>query len=105
MGDRNVMTEDEFTDRPELVKKRARAIFWQRMAIACVALYMVVSITLVVITSLQGVRARQILLDCTTPAGDCYQTNAKRTAGVVGNIKMDTKEVVVLAAACARDPL
>ena len=100
----NILTEDEFTGRPELVKKRARSIFWQRMAIACVALYMVVSMTLVVITSLQGVRSRQILLDCTTPVGVCYQDNARRTGEVVGNIKMDTKEVVVLAASCAKDP-
>ena len=100
----NILTEDEFTGRPELVKKRARSIFWQRTAIACIVLYMVVSMTLVVIISLQGMRSRQILLDCTTPVGECYQDNTRRTGEVVGNIKMDTKEVVVLAASCAKDP-
>jgi len=100
----SILTEDEFTGRPELVKKRARSIMLQRLVVALVAVYMVFTMTVVVITSIEGIRARKILLDCTTQEGRCFKENARRTAAVVAGINKGTKDIVVLAAGCAKDP-
>lgn len=100
----NVMQEDEFTGRPELVHKRARALLWQRTAWTLLVIYMVVSLTAVLVTSVAGIQSRAQVLDCTQPSGECYKQGTKRTATVVAGINAGTKEVVVIAAGCARVP-
>jgi hypothetical protein len=101
--------ENEFEDRPELVKKRARALlalsvwklFWVSM------LFVILSI--LVFDAVQGVKARRELLDCTTPGGECFQESQQRTGAAVAAIvrqgaedELVTRRILVFALVCVQ---
>lgn len=101
----------EFEDRPELVKKRARALIVQRLAAAALAVFVIASLTLTAYNAIVGIATRAALLDCTTPGGQCYQEGQKRTAEAIRQLveaneagEVTTREIVILAADCADNP-
>lgn len=107
MSDRN----DEFDGRPDLVKKRARAILITRIGWTLAGLYIMVTLTLLGINAIQGKQTRGLLVDCVEPSGSCYKDGQKRTAEVVQNLidanqldEVATRRIVVVAAACSKDP-
>lgn len=95
MDDRN-----EFTDRPELVKKRARNILLQRLMIALAGLIVFSLLLGTFITVYTGAQTRGTLLDCVEPGGQCFKEGQDRTGDYIGDIN----KISVLAAACAQDP-
>jgi hypothetical protein len=102
-------THDEFEARPELVQKRARAILWTRIAYAAAAVFVIVSLTLLVANALSSFKTRDTLLDCTAPEGKCYKDGQQRTGVFIQQLidanhldESDTRRIVVLAAACAK---
>lgn len=102
---------DEFEGRPELVKKRARTYMAQRLFAGIIGLFIIVSMTLLVVNAIEATKTRAALVDCTTPAGQCYQEGQKRTAKVVEQLYQQgldreniTREIIVIAAGCAADP-
>lgn len=100
------LREDEFDGRPELVKKRGRVILLQRLAVAIVTIYIIGSLTLLVLNAIQASQTRHTLIDCTSPSGKCYQEGQKRQGKVINQlIQSDatTQHIVVLAAACAEE--
>lgn len=105
------MNVDEFEGRPELVKKRARALIFQRAFFGAIGIFMVSSITLLVVNALQGQTTRDTLLDCTQPTGECSQRNQERTGVLIQQLidnnslgDIATQRIVVLAAACSEEP-
>jgi hypothetical protein len=104
--------EDEFDRRPELVKKRARAYIWTRVAWTIVSIYILGSLALLGLNAISSFQTRDALLDCTQPTGDCSQENHKETANVIQQLidanslgDVATQQVVVLAASCAEEPV
>jgi hypothetical protein len=105
------MNVDEFDHRPDLVKKRARAIIIERFAMVFVAAFIVASIVLLVIINVQGQGVRDTLLDCTQPGGECYSEGQQRTAKFIQQLidannlgDVATQRIVVIASACADLP-
>lgn len=95
----------------ELVKKRARVIFWNSIAAAILVLYLITSTTLQLISSVQGDETRRTLLDCVEPEGRCFKEGEARTALVVQQLinanqldEVATRRIVILAAACSKLP-
>lgn len=111
MSDMNeplAVESNEFTDRPELVQKRARTILVQRSLI--VVVFILHSMVLAVLTydSYNGIADRERLLDCTTQGGECFMEGQERTGRLIQqlieadtNQERITREVVTLAAYCA----
>jgi hypothetical protein len=102
------MTETEFKDRPELIKKRARAVFVTRLFWTSIILMVALCLGILVYNALQAAASRQRLMDCTTPGGKCYAEGQARTAEAVKSLitagatdEIATRRTVVLAAACA----
>lgn len=98
---------NEFETHPELVKKRARSILLTRILISIVLLYAFVILTLVGVNAIVSFASRHALLDCTTPAGKCYQEGQKRTGEFLAGLNKAsdnraaiTREVVKEAAYC-----
>ena len=103
--------DDEFEGRPELVKLRARTLFLRNIGIGLLAVFMIASMTLLVITSLQGTIVRNQLLDCTTPGNPCYDDGQKRTAEAIAQLinaghldEVETRRIIILALACDARP-
>ena len=102
---------NEFADRPELVKKRARVLRLQ-WVLALLSIVVIISVlTLLTYDVANGVRARDRLLDCTTPNGVCYNEGQSRTAAVVQQLidanKLDevaTRRIVVVTETCSLVP-
>lgn len=101
----------EFQDRPELVRKRARAIMLQRLLVAAGIILGVIMVLFILWDIAEGRDRRAQLLDCTQPGGQCYQDGQERTAEAVQSIidesllqEAATRRVVVLAAYCAAQP-
>jgi hypothetical protein len=100
-------TRDEFTDRPELVKKRARALMWQRLGLALIGLFVIATLGGLTINSLFAKQQRDQLADCTTPGGKCYE-EGQRQARARTKILIDagnnravyTRAVVKAASKC-----
>lgn len=99
---------DEFEGRPDLVKKRARTIILQRVALAVLAVYVVASLTILVLNALASFQTRDALLDCTQPTGECAREGQEQTAKIIQQLidanrlnEVATRQIVVLAAACA----
>jgi hypothetical protein len=100
--------DNEFDGRPDLVKKRARAIVVQRLAFCVVAFFIVATLSILTINAVISLKTRSALLDCTEPSGECAQEGQKRTADVIQQLieagrlgDVATQRIVVLAAACA----
>lgn len=102
----------EFENRPELVRKRGQFIFARNAFYILLGFIVAISLGIQTYNAVQGTRARNELLDCTTPEGQCYKESQKRTGEVVGQIvaqtlegtgaqSLDTQKVVVEAAYCA----
>lgn len=94
------MRSDEFDGRPELVRKRAVNIAMGRLLIALFIIWLVGTNMIQVWDIFEGREQRGILVDCTSPGGECYERGQERTGEAVGNIN----RIVVLAAACADRP-
>lgn len=102
--------EDEFDGRPELIKKRGRVILLQRITIITLAIYIIGSLGLLVISALASHQARDTLIDCTTIGGECYQEGQESQAKAIKQLvdaglngDANTQHIVVLAAACAEE--
>lgn len=102
---------DEFEERPELVRKRARVIFWTRLAIAVGVFFVVAALGLLVYNAISSIQTRHTILDCTQPSGECYQDGQKRTGEFVSNLlthtdknHVITRRVIVYALACDNEP-
>jgi hypothetical protein len=74
-----------------------------------VALLIVVTVIAVQVRStVQNTRAAQLsahasqrrILDCTSPAGKCFQRAAKRQAAIIGDPPAPINNVAIIAAAC-----
>lgn len=111
MTNHDSLPPNEFEGRPELIKKRARVIIWQRVAIAIAAMYIVGSLGLLVMNAIQGQQTRNTLLDCTEPTGKCAKEGQKQTASVIKQLidanaagDVSTQRVVIIAAACSESP-
>jgi hypothetical protein len=105
----NELGEDEFTNRPHLVRKRARAIFWTRLGVMLLAVYIAVSMALLTTAALNGTAQRELILDCTTPDGQCYKDGSKRTAQAVLQISKQgntreavTRQYIIATAICQK---
>ena len=44
-----------------------------------------------------------LLVDCTSPGGDCFEAGQKRTGEAVGGINQSTADVIVAALSCQAD--
>lgn len=102
------MTGTEFQDRPELVKKRARALVVQRLAAGVLVLFIVASLSLATYNALISISTRAALLDCTVPGGSCYQEGQRQTAEAIRQLveaneagEATTREIVIAATDCA----
>jgi len=103
----NIRNDDEFTNRPDLRRKRALAIMLQRATIALFVIYCIATMGMLLWLGVQGNASRRQLVDCTTPHGKCYQEGQKRTAEAIQALINDnelTRETVIAAIACGQDP-
>ena len=98
----------EFDDRPDLIKKRVRAVRARWALIISVVFIVVVILLTLFFNAVSAISTRQALLDCTTPQGKCYEESQKRTAEVVQDLitagrngEIATRLIVVLAVGCA----
>ena len=107
-------TSGELHDE-SVVKRKAQVIAVQRLWVALAVLCTMLIMGVILWTSVNGYQARQIILDCTVPEGECFQESQKRTAEVIDAISKQTIEgavplhattrtIVYLAAACADTP-
>jgi hypothetical protein len=76
----------------EVQKQRARYVVIQRSLVVIGTVVLLVAFALLVFTSVQGYYARQELIDCTTPEGECYQEGQKETGKAVDAIVRETIE-------------
>lgn len=92
--------EDEFSERPELIKKRARSVMaenvWRLLWFITAAVVM----ALIAYDTLVGITTRQHLLDCVEPQGTCAKAAQEKT----GNVVSDINTIITLAAYCADKP-
>lgn len=105
------MRENEFEDRPELIAKRARTIIVERVFLTTLAVCVLLALGLLSYNALNSLATRDAILDCTQPTGECYKEGQRRTGEVIRQLiesnqdtAMITRQIVVLAAACADDP-
>jgi hypothetical protein len=103
--------ESEFEGRPELVKKRARSIFWGRIGVTMLAIYIVVSLGVIVTNSVVSFSTRHTILDCTNTTGKCYKHGQKSTGELVRNLieenhfgDLGTRRIVKFSAICSSVP-
>ena len=75
---------------------RLRAAFYVTLGAAVVAMLL-----LLVAIALGNRSNGQVIRDCTTPGGECFERSAKRQAAVIGEPPAPINDVVILAAACA----
>lgn len=76
-----------------------RAILYRRLMVGFIVLALIVVLASLVYTASVVRDSQRRILDCTAPAGACYQRGQAQTAGAVENIN----RVVILAAACSAD--
>jgi hypothetical protein len=95
----------------QVIKHRARTIVLQRTVIGLAAVIVIAILSLLVVDVINGMRARQAILDCTVSTGDCFKENQKRTGEVVGDIaqqgidrELVTRHIIQLASFCADAP-
>lgn len=105
------MREDEFEGRPELSKKRATVLLIEGFLGFVVIGLLITSNAILLIDAQVGQEARDQIVDCTTPEGECAQRNQKATGEILQKIYQDgidretiTRSVIIAAVACAKDP-
>lgn len=77
---------DEFDGRPELVRKRARVIFFKNFAFGALITWMILVSIFLVYNGVVGIQSRSVLLDCTRPnknPSSCYVRGQERTADLI----------------------
>lgn len=99
---------DEHDGRPELIKQRARSLFWYRFTIAILVLYMLITASISAFNAVLGLQTREALLGCVTPDHPCYEEGQKRTGEVVQQLidanaldEVTTRRIVLAATTCA----
>lgn len=104
------MRENEFEDRPELVKARARTLFVRNLLFVLTSMTLIAVLGVLVFDSLNGFQTRRTLVDCVTPGGRCFTESQARTGEAVQQLidanqldEVATRRVVVIAAACAQE--
>jgi hypothetical protein len=98
---------EEFEGRPELQAQGRRTELARNFLIAALIAWMIAVTVFLVWNAVQGSRSRNILLDCTTAGGKCYEEQNKRSLEFIKSIideEGDTQRIVVLAAYCAKVP-
>lgn len=105
------VVEDEFTHRPELVKKRAQSILARRAIIAVIIIYAIVGMGFLIYNGIIANKTRGTLLNCTVPSQTCYERGQKQTADLVVQLiesgnqgDLATQHVVYLSAVCMAEP-
>lgn len=105
------MMYDEHDERPELVTKRARVIMLERVGTYIIVVALVVLLIFDIANAFMEAEQRSVLIDCTTPGGECFKEGQERTAAAIQQLIDDnllqevaTRRVVVLAAQCANQP-
>lgn len=102
------MTSDPRSD-PEikLARRKAQLATLQATFVMLVALGVFASLLLIIIQTNRLTEIAEtnrsngaLLLDCTTPEGQCYRDGQARTGEAIGTIN----EVTILAAACVKIP-
>lgn len=99
----------------EVVKKKARMIALQRGLITLGAFLAVTGFIAVIYMSVVGYLTRDLLVDCTTPQGECYRQAQEGNDSVIRRIVNDTIESAIplhqltrwyiqQSAACAEEP-
>jgi hypothetical protein len=83
------MNYDEYEGRPDLAKKRDRAVTWVRALVIITCAYMIVVLSAVFANTLLSFSSRRTLLDCTQPTGHCYQEGQKRSAEIIAHVLQD----------------
>lgn len=77
---------EEFEKRPDLVRKRAQALFWKRIWRALWVVIGIAALTFLVYSSIVANDSRQRIEECTNPGGQCYEDNQKATGQAVASI-------------------
>lgn len=97
----------EIQDRPDLIRRRARANFAGKVLLGVLILTTVLTLALVIVSTNSGNADRDRLVECTTPNGRCYQQSQKRTSKLIQQLidantqqAVKTRRVVVLAQYC-----
>lgn len=105
------MHTDEFEERPELVRKRARAEMLARGIQIAWFLLVVLVIVLLFWNLHKAEQVRNSIADCVTPGGQCYHRSIQQRNELVHLIHQDesqrshtTRRIVILAASCADQP-
>lgn len=108
------MSADQHIDQEvteKVVKKQATVNFVRYILISVIGL--TVAIVLILQTTLLyqqqkfdevGQSTRDRLLDCTDPTGQCYREGQKRSGAAIKQINDAQKQVVTIAAYCAKQP-
>lgn len=104
-------SENEFTHRPALIAQAEKVKTLQVLLQIVAALGVVVILIYVILGYQIGAQQRDRLLDCTTPAGECYKEGQKRTAEAIKVLIAEDKkghaqvqEVLTIVAVCADRP-
>lgn len=100
--------EDEFQERPALVRQRVRVEILDRVWKAVLLIFVILALGISAVNAVVSIDYRQRLLDCTVPEGQCAQEGQERTAEAIQSLiqagldrEEITRQVVVAAAACA----
>lgn len=94
----------------EIDRKRVRVEFLQRSLYILIA-FLLTGILITIVIDLQiGREQRSVLVDCTTPSGECYQRGQEQTGKVVETLanqdrirEQQTRLVVILATYCIQE--
>lgn len=100
----------ESNDRPDIVKAKARVFLMESLWRWFLGLVVAVILVLVVIDTLQGRAVRKELVSCGVEGGQCYERSQTRIQEAISRIyeqgldrELITRQIIVLAAACAGD--
>ncbi len=77
----------------------SKILVWIFVAIATGAFSLIMYYTLSEVQS-----QTKLLVDCTTPSGECYKNGDRRSSSVVKLISDNEKRIVTVAAFCAKQP-
>jgi hypothetical protein len=105
------MSASDLEAEEVLVKKRARVILTTWIAVSLFVLWMLISSALDMWSAWEAHNARETLLDCVTPAGQCYQDGQSRTATAVDELMKDgieretvTRATIIASVWCDKQP-
>jgi hypothetical protein len=105
------MSDNKTMHAEATTKKRARLIFWQWFTGGILLLWLVASTTLSLIAALEAHNARDQIVSCVIPDGECYEQNQKRTGHVVEELLEDgiqretvTRATIIASVWCDEQP-